>query len=144
MTNLVLALGGAVTPTITSQPQSTSVTTGGTFSFSVSATGGGTLAYQWFLNGSAISGAVSSTFSKGSSSASDAGSYTVVVSNAAGSVTSNAATLTVNAPAAPAAASTGGGGGGAPSLWFYGALALVGGIRWRAAAKRWSALRPAR
>jgi kumamolisin len=144
VTNLVLALGGVVPPTITSQPQSASVTTGGAFSFSVSATGGGTLAYQWFLNGSAISGAVSSTFSKGSSSASDAGAYTVVVSNAAGSATSAAATLTVNAPAAAAASSSGGGGGGAPSRWFYGALALACAIRWRAATKRRSALTPTR
>jgi len=128
MTNLVVALGGILPPTITSQPQSTTTTAGSSFSFSVTATGGGTLSYQWYLNGSAVSNQTSSTYFNGSATAGNAGSYTVVVSNAAGSVTSNAATLTVNgaAAAAPAPASSGGGGGGgAPSLWFYAALALV-------------------
>jgi kumamolisin len=132
MSNLIAALAP---PMITAQPQSTSTTVGGTFSFSVTATGGGTLGYQWYFNGSAISGQTSPTYLNGNATAGNAGSYTVVVSDAAGSTTSNAATLTVNSPAAssPAPASGGGGGGGAPSLWFYGALALLAAARlaWR-------------
>jgi len=130
MSNLTLALGGIVAPTITAQPQSAGTTVGGTFSFSVTASGGGTLVYQWFFNGSALSGQTSSTYLNGNATAGNAGAYTVVVSNAAGSATSNAATLTVNGAAAssPAPAS-GGGGGGAPSLWFYGALALLAAAR---------------
>jgi len=93
------------------------------------------LGYQWYFNGSAISGQTSPTYLNGNATAGNAGSYTVVVSDAAGSTTSNAATLTVNSPAAssPAPASGGGGGGGAPSLWFYGALALLAAARlaWR-------------
>jgi kumamolisin len=117
-------------PTITGQPQSTSVNLGNLFSFSVTAAGSG-LAYQWSLNGAVIAGATGSSYVKGISVSSDAGSYTVAVSNVAGTVTSSAATLTVVAPAAaaPAAASGGGGGGGAPSLWFDAALALLAGAR---------------
>jgi kumamolisin len=137
MGGLTLALGGVLAPTIAAQPQSTSTTVGGTFSFSVTATGGGNLGYQWYFNGSALSGQTSSTYLNGNATAGDAGSYTVVVSNAAGSVTSSAATLTVNAAvsSSPAPASGGGssGGGGAPSLWFDGALALLVAARlaWR-------------
>jgi kumamolisin len=134
-TSTVATLTVATIPVITGQPQSTSTTVGGTFSFSVTATGSGTLGYQWNFNGSAISGQTSATYLNGSATAGNAGSYTVVVSNIAGSVTSSAATLTVNAAvaSAPAPASSGGGGGGAPSLWFYGALALVAAARliWR-------------
>jgi alpha-tubulin suppressor-like RCC1 family protein len=84
-------------PTITTQPSSSSVTSGSAASFSVAASGTATLAYQWRKDGTAISGATSSTYSISSTSASDAGSYTVVVTNSAGSATSNAATLTVTA-----------------------------------------------
>jgi kumamolisin len=131
MANLILALNGILPPTISSQPQSTSTAVGGFFSFSVTATGGGTLSYQWYLNGSAIAGQTSATLLEGNATAGEAGSYTVVVSNAAGSVTSSAATLTVgtSSGAAPAPAAPAAGGGGAPSLWFYGALALLAAVR---------------
>lgn len=84
-------------PTISSQPASLTVTVGSTASFSVTATGSGTLSYQWRKGGSAISGATSASYAIASVSASDAGSYDVVVSNSAGSVSSSAAVLTVNA-----------------------------------------------
>jgi len=88
-----------LTPTITTQPSSSSVTAGSAASFSVAASGTAPLSYQWRKDGVAISGATSSTYSIGSTSTSDAGSYTVVVANSAGSATSNAATLTVTATA---------------------------------------------
>src|SRR5207245_1542344 len=61
------------------------------------------LLYQWNKNGTAISGATSSTYTTPATTNSDSGAqFTVVVSNTAGNVTSNAATLTVNAaPVAP-------------------------------------------
>jgi hypothetical protein len=96
---------------------------------SVTATGG-SVAYQWFLNGNAISGATSSTYSKSYATAADAGAYTVSVTNAKGSATSNPATATVNpAPAGGGNSGGGGGGGGSPSLWFFGAMAALAGIR---------------
>jgi hypothetical protein len=82
-------------PSIATQPASHTVTAGQAATFSVSATGGGTLAYQWRKGGTAISGASAATYTISSTASADAGSYDVVVSNSAGSVTSSAATLTV-------------------------------------------------
>lgn len=82
-------------PAITTQPVSVTVIEGKSASFSVAASGSATLSYQWRKGGSAISGATSATFSIAAVAASDAGSYDVVVSNSAGSVTSSAAILSV-------------------------------------------------
>ncbi|MBI5424829.1 MAG: immunoglobulin domain-containing protein [Opitutae bacterium] len=93
--------GGVVVtaPSITTQPSSQTVTAGGGANFAVTASGTDPLAYQWRKDGAAISGAASATYSIASTTTADAGTYTVVVSNSAGSVTSNGATLTVNAAA---------------------------------------------
>jgi uncharacterized repeat protein (TIGR03803 family) len=120
-------------PTITTQPQSQTVTVGANVQFSVTASGKPTPTYQWYFNDATIGGATNSSFSLTSAQSTNAGNYIVTVSNSSGSVTSNTATLTVNAPAPARASSGGGGGGGAPSLWFYGALSFLVVIRrWRA------------
>jgi hypothetical protein len=85
-------------PSITTQPQSRTVTAGNSVSFSVAATGTAPLAYQWQQNGADISGATSSTYSIGAVQASDAAYYTVSISSPFGSQTSAAATLTVLVP----------------------------------------------
>ena len=92
-----------VAPSITSQPANQTVTAGQTATFSVVATGTAPLNYQWNRNGTAISGATSSSYTTSATTTSDNGvQFTVVVSNTAGSVTSSVATLTVNAaPVAP-------------------------------------------
>jgi hypothetical protein len=77
-------------PAIATQPAAASVAAGQAATFTVSATGGGTLAYQWRKGGIAIAGATAASYIT-----QDAGSYDVVVTNSAGSVTSIAATLTV-------------------------------------------------
>jgi hypothetical protein len=77
-------------------PASTTVTQGQPATFSLVATGSPSPVYQWRKDGVDIAGATSTTLSINSAQASDAGSYTVVITNAAGSITSNAATLTVN------------------------------------------------
>jgi sugar lactone lactonase YvrE len=87
---------GGTAPTITSQPQSQTATVGSSVSFTVGASGSAPLSYQWTKNGTAISGANSQTLSFASVQSSDAGNYAVTVSNSAGNVTSNTATLTVN------------------------------------------------
>ena len=93
--------------TITTQPASQSVVTGSTATFTVTATGGGSLAYQWKKNGTDISGAASSTYTTPVISSGDNGAvFTVVVSNGAGTVTSNNATLTVTAAAGSPAITT--------------------------------------
>ena len=84
-----------VAPTITQQPAAQSVFTGSNASFTVSATGSPAPTYQWYFNGGLIGGATASTFTLASVQPSNAGNYTVTVSNSAGSVTSSLAVLTV-------------------------------------------------
>jgi hypothetical protein len=91
-----------VAPSITTQPASQTVTPGQSASFSVAATGTAPLSYQWRKNGTAISGATSSSYTTPATTSADNGAqFTVVATNTAGSVTSNAATLTVNPAPAP-------------------------------------------
>ncbi|MDD2765679.1 MAG: immunoglobulin domain-containing protein [Opitutaceae bacterium] len=113
-------------PLITEHPQSQTVTAGANVSFSVTAAGEPAPTYQWNFNGTAISGATSSTYSLFNVQSSHAGNYTVTVTNATGSVTSSTATLTVNAAPPPPPS---GGGGGAFEAWFVLALALLGATR---------------
>jgi hypothetical protein len=92
-----------VAPSITSQPKSDTVTAGQNATFSVTATGTSPLSYQWYKNGTAISGATSSSYTLTNVQAADAGPYTVTVSNGTlPNAASNGAMLTVNpAPVAP-------------------------------------------
>ncbi|HVU17052.1 MAG TPA: immunoglobulin domain-containing protein [Candidatus Didemnitutus sp.] len=85
-----------VAPTISTQPASQTVVMGQAATFSVVATGTPAPTYQWRLNGTNISGATSASYSISSAQAANVGTYTVVVTNVAGSVTSSGATLTVN------------------------------------------------
>ena len=86
-------------PIILTQPQSQTVYIGSSATFGVSATGSGTLSYQWRHNGLAltnalnISGATTSSLTLSNVIAEDAGSYDVIVSGF-GSVTSTPAILT--------------------------------------------------
>jgi hypothetical protein len=100
----------AIAPTISVQPGNQIVTVGGSATFSVIAGGTPIPTYQWNFNGTAIAGATSSSYSVTNAQSANAGSYTVLVSNSAGSVTSSAATLTVNS------ASTGGSSSGPPTI----------------------------
>jgi hypothetical protein len=93
--------GAVAAPTITTQPVGLSVNAGAAATFTVVATGTGTLSYQWTRDGVAISGATASSLSLPSVSASSAGDYRVVVTGSGGSVTSQAATLTVVTAQAP-------------------------------------------
>ena len=87
-----------VAPTITTQPQSQTVTVGQTATFSVVASGTAPLSYLWKKNGSTATGSpTSASYTTPATALSDSGStFTVTVTNTAGSVTSNPATLTVN------------------------------------------------
>src|SRR5205085_51277 len=88
----------AAAPTITTQPANQSVTVGQTATFTVVATGTAPLSYQWQKNGTAISGPTSASYTTPATTSADNGAmFIVVVSNVAGNVTSNAATLAVNA-----------------------------------------------
>lgn len=85
-------------PVITNQPQNVTVTVGQSATFSVTASGTSPLSYQWRKNGTNISGATSQSYTKTNVQLSDSGNYSVVVTNSAGSTTSNNAKLTVLAP----------------------------------------------
>ena len=91
-----------VGPAIIAGPVSIAVGTGQNAQFGVIAAGSETLNYQWQRDGSDIPGANSATYTLPSAGSGDNGaSFRVVVTNTAGSVTSNAATLTVAPPGAP-------------------------------------------
>ncbi|RPI52609.1 MAG: DUF11 domain-containing protein, partial [Acidobacteria bacterium] len=92
-----------VAPSITTPPASVTVIEPNAAIFSVVATGDAPLAYQWRRDGIDIGGATSSSYMINPTAIADSGAqFSVVVTNAAGTVTSAAATLTVNpAPVAP-------------------------------------------
>ena len=85
-------------PTITTQPQSEQVPLGTTATFTVVASSATPLSYQWRLNGADLPGATGAVLVLTDVQASDAGDYTVEVSNAFGGVTSVPATLIVLFP----------------------------------------------
>ena len=78
-------------PTIADQPQSQPFAMGATITLSVTAAGAGPFTYQWRLNGTNLSGATSASLSLLNLSVTNAGRYTVTVSNDGGAVTSSAA-----------------------------------------------------
>lgn len=95
----LLTVQAPVAPTIALAPQAQSVAEGLTASFSVQANGSAPLAYQWLRDGVAIGGATQATYTTAATTMADHGAgFSVRVSNAAGSVTSAVATLTVTAP----------------------------------------------
>src|SRR3989344_1310725 len=89
-----------VAPTITVQPASQAVTAGQTATFTVVASGTSPLVHQWWKNGAAIGGATAASYTTPSTTMADNGAqFSVIVSNAVGSVTSSPAALTVTEPA---------------------------------------------
>ena len=89
-------VSNALKPVVVGQPSSVVEVGGATAYLSVGATGGDNT-YQWKKNGVDIAGATSSTLSISDLNASQhEGNYTVVVSNAFGSVTSSVAQIDVN------------------------------------------------
>ncbi|MES2920352.1 MAG: immunoglobulin domain-containing protein [Verrucomicrobiota bacterium] len=82
-------------PVITTHPSDQNVTAGGSATFSVAASGAAPLAYQWFKGVDPISGATLPDYTIDTVAAADAGTYSVTVTHAASSVTSDSATLTV-------------------------------------------------
>jgi len=91
-------------PVILGQPRSRTVNAGASTTFQVEASGTAPLSYQWLKNGTpltdggSVSGAQTTTLILDNLLGGEAGTYSVRVSNAFGSVTSAAATLTVNDP----------------------------------------------
>ena len=88
-----------VPPGITVQPKSAMLTLGQNDTLSITATGTSPLSYQWYKNGTALLGAASSSYVLSNVQSSNAGTYTVIVSNGTlPNATSSGAVLTVNVP----------------------------------------------
>jgi hypothetical protein len=88
----------ATAPSISTQPADQIVTAGQTATFSVIAIGTTPLSYQWLQGNTAINGATSSSYTTPPTTMANSGEqFLVQVSNTAGSINSNTATLTVNA-----------------------------------------------
>ncbi|HLY11134.1 MAG TPA: malectin domain-containing carbohydrate-binding protein, partial [Planctomycetota bacterium] len=106
----IIASGGGSGPTITTQPSNQTVTAGQPATFSVTASGTAPLSYQWQKNGTDIAGATGASYTTPPTTSGDNGSIlSVVVSNSAGSVTSQSVSLTVLSPSVAMSINSGGG-----------------------------------
>ncbi len=85
-----------VAPSITLQPVGATIDAGSSHNLTASATGNPAVGYQWYRNGARIAGGNDGSLNFASASVSDSGDYHAVISNLAGSVTTNTVTLTVN------------------------------------------------
>jgi sugar lactone lactonase YvrE len=98
ITSNAAALAVAGPPSIVTQPGSATGYFGGSTTFTVTANGTPPFSYQWYFNESPISEATAATYVVTPVQASSADSYTVTVTDAGGSVTSNPAVLTAVPP----------------------------------------------
>ncbi|OAM90502.1 hypothetical protein AW736_07605 [Termitidicoccus mucosus] len=109
-------------PAIITHPADRTVSSGAATTLAVVAAGSPVLSYQWHKNGLPIVNATSATLGIAPATATDAASYTVVVSNQMGAVQSLPAVLTVGDSSGgdtlPGHATNTGGGGGAPG-WLH-------------------------
>ena len=87
------------TPSITLQPQSQTVAQGSSVTFTVAADGTPPLAYQWRFAATPLAGATTSAYARSNVQPEHLGSYSVVVTNAAGSTNSSSAELSLIVPA---------------------------------------------
>ena len=87
-------------PQILAQPSGGHASIGGDFAMNVEAKGSGDIAYQWRLDGVNVEGATQASLILRDLKMSDAGVYTVSVSNAAGTTTSDEAIVQVLMPVA--------------------------------------------
>ena len=85
-------------PGIISQPANQRVAAGALASFQVTASGTPPFGYQWAFNGTNLFGATTNVLTIANAQPNQAGSYSVVVSNAAASIASAPALLTVLSP----------------------------------------------
>lgn len=85
----------ALAPTIQTQPAAQTVAVGGTATFTVGATSGLPITYQWKKGGTDLPGATTATLVLNDVQGVDSAGYSVVVGNVAGNITSGVANLTV-------------------------------------------------
>lgn len=97
-TSAVAQLTVLVPPAITSQPANQSVAIGSNGIFQVTASGTAPLSYQWLFNATNVVGNNTNALLLPNVQLNQSGQYCVVITNAAGSITSVVATLTVGTP----------------------------------------------
>jgi hypothetical protein len=95
VTSSTAVVSVGATLSITNQPQSQTICEGLPLTLSVSANGTG-ISYQWRFNGTNISGATNSSYTISNPTGTNSGSYTVVLTNSCGTITSQTAVVTVN------------------------------------------------
>lgn len=93
--------GSVSTVSISAEPQSVTAAVGTAVSLAVTASGNGTVSYQWYKGGAAISGATSATYSIAALGTSDGGRYYVRVTDTNGSLASATAVVTPTSGGAP-------------------------------------------
>lgn len=97
----ILTVVAAAPPTIDVHPANVTVNRGQPASFEVVASGAPPLTFQWRKNGASVAGAATNPYAIASTAYTDAGTWSVVITNAYGAITSNPALLTVNDITAP-------------------------------------------
>ena len=103
-TNWLMTAYAATAPTIVADPQSQTYTAGQSATFTVVAGGSAPLSYQWYFNtNTPIANATNAFLTLANVQATNAGTYSVIVTNAAGSTISSNALLSVVGHAVPAA-----------------------------------------
>ncbi len=96
ITSAVATLEVLTPPVITAQPVGSTNLVGDSVNFTVTATGSTNLFYQWRFNGTNLPGAVTNTLTLDSVSVTNAGNYSVAISNLAGAAISSNAVLVVH------------------------------------------------
>ncbi|HWH72268.1 MAG TPA: immunoglobulin domain-containing protein, partial [Candidatus Sulfotelmatobacter sp.] len=86
---------GPLPPGLIIQPQNLALRTGTTATLSAAATGAAPLSYQWSKDGSPLAGATSPSYFLPNAQPAQSGTYSVVVTNALGTVTSSNALVTI-------------------------------------------------
>lgn|GEM_PF-932053 len=84
-----------IPPAITAQPQSQTVPVGTNVTFTVIAVGAAPLSYQWRFGGTNLTGATGTSLTLTNVQSTNVGNYSVVITNAGGSVTSSNALLSI-------------------------------------------------
>jgi pectate lyase len=101
-TNWLMTAYPPSAPVIVAEPQSQTASPGDTVTFTVIASGSTPLRYQWYFNAiTPVAGATNSALSLTNVQSSDAGAYSVIVSNSAGTATSTSATLSLGSETTP-------------------------------------------
>jgi hypothetical protein len=95
MADILGFLLAPIPPNILTQPVSLSITQGANATFTVACVGTVPLRYQWRFNGTNITDATATAYTRSNALPSHAGDYAVVVTNTGGAITSSVAALTV-------------------------------------------------